>query len=233
MENKLLTSVIAVILLLLAVYIGKLLRIILPSESITAHRKYIKLIRILLVTECAAYLINSIISTSATSFNASMITFLILSGLALIISMLLVIITKGNKWQYTAIGFFLLSAAYTGYCFNEKIASGLSFEVSVSKAQIKLRGSYTLDIPFSTISGIGLEHKFHDVAYRSNGISMNDKNIGYYILNNGEKCFLLLSNKSSPFIHIKRFRNIPVFINLATPEETKKLYKELSSSGKE
>ncbi|WP_373829386.1 hypothetical protein [Bacteroides heparinolyticus] len=220
------------ILLLFALYLHRLFRFILPVENLADNRKYIKLARYLFLVAAIVYSLQYIGGIPLSSTSARVITHLVLSGIVLIISLCFVIITKGNRWQYAAIGGFVLSVIGAGYCFNEKLASSMSFEITLSETQIELRGGYTLNIPFATASGIVLENKFPDVAYRSNGISVKDKNIGYYVLNNGKKCFLFLNNKSSLFIHIERINDIPVFINCSTPEETVRLYRQILIVGK-
>lgn len=226
MENDMLTGGAALALLFLGLYVGKLFRFVLSAESVTSHCKEIRLIRILLFAASIVCMGDAVLP-SAVGLGVRLTVFTVLSGIVLIVCMLAIIVTQRSKWQYAAIGCFLLSAACIGYRFNDKMASSITFDVVVGRTEVELKGDYCLTVPFHTIKGIELEDKFPPVAYRNKGLSMNHKHVGYFKLKNGENAFLFLSDESTPFIHIIRNGDIPVFIRLATPEETIVLYRQL------
>jgi hypothetical protein len=227
MENIMLTIVFALVLLFLGFYANRLFKLILPEENLANYSKQIRLVRILLFAMCFVAVVYAVLP-SAASFGVRLAVFTILSGAWLIVTMLAVIVSQRSKWQNAAIVCFLLSVAYIGYSFNEKLTSSIQFDVSVNDNQLELTGDYSLTVPYDEIVSIELESDLPAVSFRNNGVSMGGKRAGYFKLANGENSFFFLVNDVSPFIHIERDGEIPVFINCSTSEETIVLYQKLS-----
>lgn len=101
--------------------------------------------------------------------------------------------------------------------------------VTISQETITLEGGDAIQIPTSDIAEVSLIDKMPPVSFRLNGSSFKGINTGYFMLGNGEKCFLFLRNGTPPFIHIRYKTGVPAFFNRKKPDETRQVYQEILS----
>ncbi len=220
--------IVTLILLLWGAYFVRISRFILPEEVVCANYKYVRLTKILIFVAAGVYFLTRCLLMVLLPGSAiHMVGIAVLLAMAVVVSLCLVIISKGSRWQYAAIAYFLVSTVGIGYWANDMIT--MPGEIYVNENQVEIRGSYTLDIPLTAISAVKLEEQFPNVAYRDNGISFKDINIGYFKLRSGERCFMYLKNRLLPIIHIERRKDMPVYVNCDTPNETIELYNKLDS----
>lgn len=221
-----LNIVITIILLLWAVLFKRITQYILPKEIVHKNYKYVRLTKYLILIAAGLYFLMRCILLSLMPDSAiHMVGIVMLLAIAIIVTLCFVVISKDSKWQNVAIVFFLLSTIGIGYWANNMIT--MPGDIYIEKDEIEIRGSYTLNIPLSTISMVNIEDRFPNIAYRDNGISFKDINIGYFKLESGRRCFMYLKNKQIPIIHIERGKDMPVYVNCDTPEKTVELYKKL------
>jgi len=221
-----LNLVITIILLLWAFFFERISWFILPEEIVRKNYKYVRLTRILIFMAAGIYfLMRCVFMVLLPDSSIHMVGIVILLAMAIVVTLCFVVISKGSKWQYVAIVCFLVSTVGIGYWANDMIT--MPGEIYVDENKVEIRGSYTLDFPLSTITMVKLEDRLPDIAYRDNGISFKDINIGYFKLESGGRCFMYLKNKLFPIVHIERGKDMPVYVNCDTPEETVELYKKL------
>ena len=114
--------VITIILLLWAVFFEKISRFILPEEIVCNNYKYIKLTQILIFVAAGIYfLTRCVFMAFLPNSDIQMVGIAILLAMAIIVTLCFVVISKGSKWQYAAIVFFLISTVGIGYWANDMI----------------------------------------------------------------------------------------------------------------
>lgn len=219
---------ITIMLLLWVVFFERISRLVLPEDIVCENYKYVRLTKILIFIAAGIYFLTQCVFMLFLPDSVIYgIGVVVLLAMAIIVMLCFVVISKGSKWQYAAIVCFLVSTVGIVYWANNMIT--MSGEIYVDEQKVEIKGSYTLDIPLSTISMVKLEDRLPNIAYRDNGISFKDINIGYFKLGNGGRCFMYLKNKLFPIIHIEREKDMPVYVNCDAPNETIELYNKLDS----
>ena len=96
---------------------------------------------------------------------------------------------------------------------------GPKYDISSECIKVK-GGGYHATIPVADITSDSVCEHWPGITMRTNGMSTNKANLGYFRLKNGENCMLFIHKEGGPLLELRTADGGLYYLNCATKEET-------------
>lgn len=103
-------------------------------------------------------------------------------------------------------------------------------KITISTKNIHISGLYGLNIPLRQVHSLTLVQEIPKIKYRTNGVSFNKINKGYFKMENGKTCTLFTKGNFKPFIEIITKTDDIIYINSPSKGMTEEVYKKIRKS---
>ena len=231
MEQILYHSIISLLLILIGVFYNKIAQLIISDKvSSPFSKSFVKYTRIALFITGGAYFILSLAEHFSPEAKETMQLFKILLVVvcATLVTACLFYISKGTKSRAFFTVYLIVYILAVGYATFDIFLLNSSRNISVLSNAIEIKGNYEISIPFSSIVNASIRDWIPGNLSRKDGIEFMSFKKGYFVSKEGNRYYLFLKSKSSPYILLDRKNDIPLLINCKTPEETSHLHSEIS-----
>ena len=107
-------------------------------------------------------------------------------------------------------------------------------EITIEENMVYINGDYGINFPIANIDSLQWETTAPKISERTNGYRSGKREKGYFILSNGQKAWLLLENRSEPYIRIVFKGLLPpkdmvLLVNTNDEAESRALFDDLTT----
>ena len=136
---------------------------------------------------------------------------------------------KKNKitiWSVVVITLLSLALIPILFFWGNK---GPKYDISSECIKVK-GGGYHATIPVADIVSDSVWEHWPGIALRTNGMSTNKVNMGYFKLKNGEKCMMFIHEDGGPLLELRTADGGLYYLNCVTEEETLEMIEKVKEA---
>lgn len=218
------------LLLLWSVFFPQFIHWLLPAEVCSAHSKSLNMARISLFAITGVFfLFHFLLPPLLPVARLLPVEILLLAVLSIVFAVSIGFMCRGYAKGYLVFLYIFIVLGSMGYMVYDLFSQSGRTQVWIENHTLHTSGDYPLTLSLEEdILHAELTDTLPAIDLRIDGVSFGGLRAGWFRLKSKSNVFLCLKTSTAPFVRIERKNDCVIFLNLDTPEETRRLYGALS-----